>query len=223
MIDAPPSPDPWTSATGGSVGNPSRSSGASESGFSLVELFMSATILLVISIAVFGALDRIQRTAGYQAEVQAILDNTRNALQAMERCIRQAGNDPHGSGFEAISIVGPAELRVRSDITGSIRSGNGDKGDPDGDINDSGENFLIRYNNGQRRLEMASRGGPAQIIAENISGLSMEYFDSNGRPTVVGKEVRKITITIIGSSLYKDPWTGRPYGVQLESTIRMLT
>ena len=43
-----------------------------ETGFSLVEMLLSAAILLVISLAVFGALNRIQQTASYQAEVQAV-------------------------------------------------------------------------------------------------------------------------------------------------------
>jgi type II secretion system protein J len=194
-----------------------------ESGFSLAEMLMASAILLIISLTVFGALNGIQKTAGYQAEVQAVLDNTRNAFQVMERCIRQAGNDPYKKGFEAISAVSPTELRIRSDITGSAGPGKANKGDPDGDINDSGENLSIRYNSREKRLEMVSRNGPAQIIAENISGLSLRYFDAEGNPTVRGELVRKITINISGASTCKDPRTGEPFGVELESTVRILT
>jgi type II secretion system protein J len=194
-----------------------------ESGFSLAEMLMASAILLIISLAVFGALNGIQKTAGYQAEVQAVLDNTRNALQIMERCIRQAGNDPYKKGFEAISIVGPTEFRMRSDITGSAGPGNANKGDPDGDINDSGENLSIRYNSREKRLEMISRNGPAQIIAENISGLSLQYFDAEGNPTGIGDLVHRITVKIKGTSIYKDPKTRECFGVELESTVRILT
>ncbi|MBN2320161.1 MAG: hypothetical protein JXR49_13845 [Acidobacteria bacterium] len=191
-----------------------------EYGFSLVETLMASVILLVISLAVFGALNGIQQRARYQSEVQAVLDNTRNALQAMERCIRQAGNDPHQKGFEAISIINPTEVRIRSDITGSAGK---NKGDPDGDINDSGENLLIRYNSKKKRLEMVSRNGPAQIIAENISDLSLQYFDRAGNPTGTGRLVRIITITISGSGTCEDPRTGALYGVKMENTIRVRT
>ncbi len=200
---------------------PFRKCGATdESGFSLVELLISAVILLVISQAVFGALNRIQQTASCQAEVQAVVDNTRNALRLVEGCIRQAGNDPHQTGFEAISIVSPTEVRIRSDITGS---GDRDKGDPDGDINDSWENISIRYNSNKKRLEVISRNGPAQIIAENITHLSLKYFDADGNPTNSGSLVRKITVNLTGTGLRKDPLTGKRFGVQLESAILIRT
>ena len=92
---------------------------AAETGFSLVEMLLSATILLVISMAVFGALNRIQQAASFQAEVQAVVDNTRNALQSVERCLRQAGNDPFQKGFEAMRVqehlaaVGDLRSRIR--------------------------------------------------------------------------------------------------------------
>jgi len=190
-----------------------------ETGFSLVEMLLSATILLVISMAVFDALNRVQQAASYQAEVQAVIDNTRNALQYVERRLRQAGNDPQQKGFCAVSILGPAEVRIRSDITGS-RNG---KGDPDGDINDSWENLLIRYNGNKKRLEMVSRNGPAQILAENISDFSLDFFDADGNPAARDELVRKIIIRISGKSTYKNPRSGKNFGIQLESTVRILT
>ena len=39
------------------------------------------------------------------------------------------------------------EIQIRSDLTGSAARVNPDKGDPDGDIGDSGESVAIRYNN----------------------------------------------------------------------------
>ena len=198
---------------------PPRQSGSNdESGFSLVEFFLSAAILLVISQAVFGALNRIQQTASCQAEVQAVVDNTRNALRLVERCIRQAGNDPHKIGFEAISIVSSSEVRIRSDITGSAGR---NKGDPDGDLNDSRENVSIRYNGNKKRLEMISGNGPAQVIAENITHLSMKYFDADGDPTNSGSLVRKITVNLAGAGFRKDPRTGKRFGIQMESAINI--
>jgi hypothetical protein len=51
----------------------------------------------------------------------------------------------------------------------------------------------------------------------------MQYFDVDGKPTGIGRRVRKITITISGSGLCKDPMSGRAFGVQLERTIRILS
>lgn len=191
-----------------------------ESGFSLAEMLMSSAILLVISLALFGALNGIQQTARCQAEIHMVLDNARNALQATERYIRHAGNDPLRTGLEAISIVSPTEVRIRSDITGSRRRS---KGDPDGDTDDSRENILLRFNSRLKRLEMVSRNGPAQIIAENISDFSLRYFDKDGNQTNIGRMIHKITISISGTSIYTDPRTGKPFGVKLESTVRIRT
>lgn len=195
----------------------------SESGFSLLEFLISAALLLVISIPLFGALNEIQGTAAYQNEIHAVLDNTRIALQEVERRIRQAGNDPHRIGFDGIDIISSTEVRVRTDLTGSAGYSDSDKGDPDGDINDSGENLVIRYNTDRRRLEMISRNGPPQIIADNISGFSMRYFDADGNETGIGNRVRKISVTISASSPCKDPRTGERFGVQRTGTFRILT
>ena len=196
---------------------------ANETGFTLLEFIVSTVILLVISMVLFGAVNEIQHTAGFHVEMQAVLDNTRMALQTLERRIRQAGNDPYRKGFEAVSIINPTEVRFRSDITGSAGPGNPDKGDPDGDTNDSGENLTIRYNEGRQRIELISGNGPAQIIADNISGLSLEYLDADGNPTGTGGDVRKIIVTISGTAPRSDPATGRRFGVQLSSTIRILS
>ena len=194
-----------------------------ESGFSLTEFTVAAVILLVLSIVVFSTLNKIQCAAVHQADIQAVLDNTRIALQVVERCIRQSGNDPFHIGFDAISVVSSTEVRIRSDITGSAGPGNPNKGDPDGDINDSGEDLTIRYNNNKKRIEMISRNGPAQIIADNIAGFSLQYFDTEGNETHTGKDVRRIKVTISGSAVQKDMQTEELFGVQMESTTRILT
>jgi type II secretory pathway pseudopilin PulG len=194
-----------------------------ESGFSLTEFIVSASILLVFSVVIFSTLNKIQGAAARQSDTQAVLDNTRIALQVVERCIRQSGNDPFRNGFEAISVVSSTEVRIRSDITGSAGPGNPNKGDPDGDINDSGEDLTIRYNNSKQRIEMISSNGPAQIIADNIAGFSLQYFDAEGNETHTGKDVRKIKATISGSAAQKDMQTEELFGAQMENTTRILT
>ena len=77
---------------------PSRFLVSDDSGFSLVEFVISSAILLVICASVFNVLAETQRSASYQSEVQSVLENTRMALETVERFIRQAGNDPVGTG-----------------------------------------------------------------------------------------------------------------------------
>lgn len=193
-----------------------------ESGFTIAEFLISACILLIVSAAVFGILAEVQRTASYQAEVQSVLNNTRIAMQTIERYIRQAGNDPLGCGLAGIFIAAPAEVGIRSDLTGSLGPSSPDKGDPDGDIADSGENVIIRLNRTNGTLEVVS-GGSAQLVANYISGLSLQYYDAIGNITASGPDVRKISVTISGSSLLPDPQTHRVFAVRLNSVFKIST
>jgi type II secretory pathway pseudopilin PulG len=191
------------------------------SGFTLTELLISTLILFLASAAVFSVLAEIQHTAGYQAEIQSVLNNTQIAMQIVQRYIRQAGNDPLNCGVVGITIVGPEEMRIQSDLTGSAGPGHPDKGDPDGDTGDSAENVAIRYNNNTRSLEVVPVGGPAQIIAGNISGVTFSYYDAAGGAAATAAEVRTIGISISGASLKPNPRTHQVFGVQLNSAIQL--
>jgi len=191
-----------------------------QAGFTLTEFLIASLILLIVASAVFKLLSEIQRSASYQAEVQSVLNNTRIAMQTVERYVRQAGNDPLESGLSGITIVSASEVQIRSDRTGSSGS---DKGDPDGDIEDSGENITIRHNKESRSLEVVPNGGPAQIVANYISDLSMEYYNAKGDQAASGDEVCTISVTISGSATRPDPDTRQFFGVKLSQKIRILT
>jgi type II secretory pathway pseudopilin PulG len=193
------------------------------SGFALTEFLISALILLATSCAVFNTLMEVQRTASYQSEVQSVLSATQIAMQTVARNIRQAGNDPRQSGVAGITIVSSQEMRIQSDLTGSAGPGDPDKGDPDGDINDSGESVTIRYNSRTRSLEIVPGGGPAQIVASGISDLSFAYYNAVGGTAASGSEVRKIGVSISGTSLLPNPRTRQIFGVQISSDIQVTT
>ncbi len=194
-----------------------------ESGFTLVEFLVSSFILLIISAAVFSMLSEIQRTASYQSEVQAVLNNSRIAMQTVERCIRQAGNDPLNSGLAGITIVSPTEVRLQADLTGSANPTYPDKGDPDGDIGDSGEDITIRYHSNNQTLELLHGGRFAQPVANYISAFSMQYFDSVGNTTMVGSAVHKVAVSITASSKLPNPQTHQAFGLQLNSDVQLST
>jgi type II secretory pathway pseudopilin PulG len=195
----------------------------SQAGFGLAEFLMSLLILLIAALSVFGMLKDVQRSAGYQTEVQSVLNNTRLAIQTIGRTLRQAGNDPLGRGQYGITIVSATEVRVKSDLTGSAGAGNPDKGDPDGDTFDSGEDLTIRYNSATRSLEIVTESGAVQIVAGYISGISFRYYDSSGGPAATGNEVRRINVTVSGTSLLPDPVTRRSFGVRLNSDFQVAT
>ncbi len=188
-----------------------------EAGFTLAELLVSSLLLLLISASVFNSLAESQSASSYQIEVQAVLDNTRVVLETVERYIRQAGNDPYRTGFPGITIAGDSEINLKSDLTGS--SGNPDKGDPDGDILDSGEDVTIRYNAAARSVELVPAGGSAQAIAGYISAFSMQYYDAAGAVTAAGDRVRRIKVRVSGASTVPNPKTGKIFGITLTGDI----
>jgi hypothetical protein len=188
-------------------------------GFGLVEFLMSSLILLLLSAAVYEVLARVQRAASYQDEIQGVLESARFALESVARVIGQAGNDPRGAGFPALVIVSATEARVRSDLTGSAAPGFPDKGDPDGDCMDSGEDVTIRYSAAMRALEMASGGGGAQTTAANIASFRMQYFDCLGAVTANGNDVCKVLVVIQAVSPIADPQTKTPFGLELSREI----
>src|SRR5262245_5519655 len=189
-----------------------------DSGFSLVEFLISSAIVLVICGSIFGVLAETQRLAAYQSEVQSVLENTCLALETVERLIRQAGNDPMGTGLSGLTIVSSSEIRLRSDLTGSAGA---DKGDPDGDVSDSGEDVTIRYDSSARSLELIPHPGSAQAFASYVSAFSMQYYDSAGVATTRGDEVRRIRIDITGATTRANPKSREIFSLQLASEVQL--
>jgi type II secretory pathway pseudopilin PulG len=195
---------------------------APEGGFSIVEFLVSTLVLLAISAATFTMLARTQRASVYQTEVQAVLENSRIAMETAERLIRQAGNDPLNTGFAGVTITDATHVRLRSDLTGAA-AGNPDKGDPDGDTNDSGEDVTLQYNSGTSSVEIVPNGGSAQPIANYITNFSMQYFDANGTATSDGTAVRRVRISLTAGTTLAHPQTGKTYSLQVASDVQLTT
>lgn len=189
-------------------------------GFSLIEFMLSSLILLVVAGSLYDVLSQTQRTAGYQVEIQGVLEGTRYSMMTIERVLQQAGNDPLAVGFPGISDMNATHVRVRADLTGRVCTGeppDPDKGDPDGDTLDSGEDVIINYDGPARTLQV---GG--QPIASNISAFSLQYFDKNGAAALSGDQVTRVHIILTAQSAFPDPRTRKTFSLQLASDIHLL-
>jgi hypothetical protein len=176
----------------------------------------------IVAMVAFTLLTDLQQESSYQSETQAVLDNTRIAMQTAEKYLRQAGNDPFASGFAGITIIGDREVQVRADLKGSLGPSNPDKGDPDGDVNDADESVTLRFNPANKSFEVVSTG-TAQLVGNHIYALLFRYYDADGNPTTDGSRVRRIAVTISGVADYPHPRTGRTFGVKLQSDVRVLS
>jgi len=186
-------------------------------GFSIVEMLIVTLILGILAASLFPLLNDFQRDAAYRSETQAVLDNIRVAIETLEKYIGQAGNDPHGTGFEGITIVSDQAVTVRSDLKGSHGS---DKGDPNGDVNGSDETVTIRFNPSNQSVEIVA-GGTAQIVCNHIRDLRFGYYDADGNITTDGNNVRRITVTISGLADWPNPRTQEVFGIEFEREIRI--
>jgi Tfp pilus assembly protein PilW len=192
-----------------------------ECGFGLVEFLIATLVLLAVSSSVFTMLAQTQKAASYQTEVQSVLENTRLAMDTLERVIRQAGNNPTLAAFQGVTIVSSTEARFCADLTGSgSSSGQPDKGDPDGDILDSGEDATIRYDAATRCLQLVTNGN-AQPFASYVSAFDMQYLDAGGNVTGASANVRKIRVTIVGASTLRNPQTGQTFSTRRASDIEL--
>jgi Tfp pilus assembly protein PilX len=196
-----------------------RGTGARSKGYGLVEFLVAALIFLAISAGLMEMLGRVQRHSAYLEEMQAVMESARYALASVERILFQAGNDPHGIGIEGVAIGSATEVRIRSDLTGSARPAFPDKGDPDGDCIDSGEDITVRYNPGSRSIELIGGDSGSQPLASQIAAFSMQYLDKNGSITANGNEVFRIRVTLTAASLLPDPYMHKPFSIQLVSDI----
>ncbi len=169
-------------------------------GFSLIELMMSAFILIVLLGAVFSQFYKAQKTFPSEHDFAEATQNARYALDFMASIIRQAGNDmlrtannpcgdatkdhpsikdctsgtPTGSPIEPIQPTGTSQLRMLTDITGSIVGTN--QGDPNGNTCNSYEDVTFQYNAGTQEIQMALGNATPVSIAKNITSLTFSYY-----------------------------------------------
>ena len=191
----------------------------SGAGFSLVEMLISTLILGVITASLFPLLNDFQQETAYRSETQAVLDNIRVAIETLEKYIRQAGNDPHGVGFQGITIISDQAVTVRADLKGSLGS---DKGDPNGDVIGPDETVTLRFNPANQSLEVVA-GGTVQIICNRIGDIKFRYYDADGYHTIDGNRVRRITVTILGMADWPNPKTREVFGIELDRNIRIFS
>lgn len=168
-----------------------------QTGFSLVELLVTALILTVILVAIYLMYETNMTTATWGNKQAELQQNARVALDMMEREIRMAGYDPSNTGCGAIaSGFNATDLTFFADIDGN-------------DVTDKVEySFSSGSQTIARRLQpwdgsCTSPTSTSEIVADGVSSLTLTYCD-NAQPTnncsiTNPASVRKITISITAS------------------------
>lgn len=171
-------------------------------GFSLIEMMISMTLLMVVMSGLAGLLihnARLNRSEQLAIETQA---NARGCLSIVVQTLRSAGWDPALSGSPTVTTDpdltdSVSQIEVFADL------------DADGDNDSDGEQVLIRHTNGQ--VEWRRTGTAAfTILALNISN------DADGDGTVepmfvpsAATDPESVRVQVTARSPIRDPQTGQ--------------
>jgi len=177
-----------------------------QSGFSLVEMLVSMTVLMLALGGLTSLLiqnSRINKGQRMAAETQA---NARNTLSMVVQKLRSAGWDPRNSGgFPSVNTDADlsddvSEIEIFADLN------------EDTDTDDQDEQILIRHvgSTGQVVWRLSSdTSDPFDVVSTNISndadgnGTPEPMFVPNANPPTL------VTVTVTARSTAPDPTTRR--------------
>ncbi len=191
-----------------------------ERGFTLIELMVSATVLLLamaglLSLLVHNA--RINKTQRINMELQS---SARNSLAMVVQKLRSAGWDPLNTGLgtvvldpddlDADDADGVDDIEILADLTG------------DGDVDDPNEQVRI-VRSGDRLVWRRSPAEPYIVLAAGITndadgdGVAEPLFTPDRLP-----DPSRITVRITAESPIPNPTSGRPdrYTVTTDVVLR---
>jgi type IV pilus assembly protein PilW len=166
--------------------------GRGNQGFTITELMVAITIFAVVMAAIYSAYLSQQKAFQITEATTEAQQNLRAAMYVLEREIRMAGYDPVGSKHFGFS--GPLQA-ASSSITFSY------------DANEDGLAGATEYVHFEHAGKVLRRclqnAGPCpetiSDIAENISGVSFQCFDSNGISTITPGSVKTVLVTVVAS------------------------
>jgi len=157
-----------------------------ENGFTLLELLVVMALSGIVMASLYATFLSQQRSYQMTEQVVAVQQNLRGAMYYMEREIRIAGYDPRRTNNFTITAISGQSITFTMDFV----TENG--------TFDTGETITYAYNGGDNTITR-NAGAGAQVIAENVTGLTFTGLTATGGTTTVGADVRSVDVTINGS------------------------
>ncbi len=165
---------------------------STQSGFSLLELFIALTITLVIMAIASTLLASSFKVRNRENQRSSAIADTQRALNIMSREIANAGYGLSTNGIVTGGDSGATSIRVRSDLDLS--------GATDGIgedvkyilVNDANGSFIVRLN-----LQPTQTTG---LIANRIDGLAIYYYDRRVTYTIGNCAIGNCNITNVLNS-----------------------
>ncbi|MDH3493059.1 MAG: prepilin-type N-terminal cleavage/methylation domain-containing protein [Acidobacteriota bacterium] len=151
-----------------------------QKGFSVVELIIAGTIVVIILGILSGIIFGINRTYSQQRPRMVAVSDANAALDLMARLIRMAGNNPSEiAGLQGIDPGVPVSgqfntIRIRSDWHGATAGS-----EPDGDTADTFEDVTFSVATGRlMKQELPADTVPVEFL-DQINSLRFTYFDTD--------------------------------------------
>lgn len=170
-------------------------------------MMVSATLLMVVTTAVLLLLHQGQQAYEGESRLSRNSNQVRLAMDHIVRTIRHSGNDPEGylrgNDIPAIEIVAEGQIRVNSDLTGSVASVTNNSaestGDPDGTLDSIYERTTYRYDAASATL-FVDVGYGESVLLSGAQGFELEFYDRYGVVTTSSDNIASVNIWIAGSS-----------------------
>jgi hypothetical protein len=194
----------------------------SSRGFTLAEVLINTAVLLLIMGGIMGVMSQSQRSYSRQYQLMKVSRTARMSMHQIQSFLRQAGNDPNGIGFVAVTRNNANQITVRSDVTGSIGTGITAKGEPNGTLDNLYEQVAISYVPANDQLVLAtSVGGTPQILANDIVDFQWTFYDLGGTANPADDaDIARIFIRMVVET-ETDPETGTVNTLTLESEVML--
>lgn len=163
-------------------------------GFSLVELLISSTVMLIVLGMISGIAHSVQQSYSRQRPRMEAVNNASAGLDAIIRLTRMAGANPKNiANFPSATIpaIVPAanSIRLRADWNPA-----------DGDLNDPFEDVEFTVSNGtlfKKEASLAPTADAAPVaFLENIESINFTYFDIDNNVTTSGNAVAVVKLVM---------------------------
>jgi len=173
-------------------------------GFTLVELMVSMAIGLIVLSSIAGTFTVQTRQNSAEEQLGQMQQNVRGALDLMIREIHMAKYDPAATAFPSGTYgvtYSASQLEIKSDMDGN--------GTLDSATSGSVENIIYVYDSANLRItRQLGTAGTAQILADNVTAFTFNYFDANGSAVTSSANsgnIRKVTLSITARTAKADP------------------
>jgi type IV pilus assembly protein PilW len=161
-------------------------------GFTLIELMVALAVALLAMASIAMTFQMQFKTLKREEMASEMRDNVRAAVEMMTRELSMAGYDPSGSAGAGIVTAAASSARFTIDLDG------------DGALTGANEDIEYEYDSTDRTVKRNS-----VIIADNITGLSLTYYNAANSAVTTAGEVRRVRIQLNGRS--RAPLAGGNY------------